>query len=114
MDIRTEDVDGICIVTISGDLDTTTSPMLQARLEEEIDQGRLLFIFELSATRYVSSMGLRVFLSHLKKLKSKQGQMLLSGCNQVVSDVLRMSGFLAYFQLVDSRQQAIDSFAKPE
>lgn len=112
MDLRSEQVNGICVLDISGDLDTMTAPVLQAKLEDELEQGRLFFILDLSETRYVSSMGLRVFLSHLKKLKSIEGQMMLSGCNQLISDVLKMSGFLAYFKLVETREEALQALLK--
>lgn len=107
MDLQKQLVDGYCVVEVAGDIDTGTSATLQACLEEELAQGNKQFIIDLTNTRYVSSMGLRVFLSHLKKLKASNGSMILSGCNALITDVLRMSGFLNYFQLTANTSEAL-------
>lgn len=107
MNIQKQLLDGICIVEVAGDIDTGTSATLQSCLDEELAQGNKQFIIDLADTRYVSSMGLRVFLSHLKKLKASNGSMVLSGCNELITDVLRMSGFLNYFQLAADKSEAL-------
>lgn len=107
MDIKKQQINNCCLIEVIGDIDTSTSPTLQDSLDEELSQGKRLFVIDLANTRYVSSMGLRALLSHLKKLRTDQGSMVISGCNQLITDVFRMSGFLKYFELADNKDDAI-------
>ena len=108
MDIVKTQHESCCVIEVIGDIDTTSSPSLQKELNNELEQGTQLFIIDMSATRYVSSMGLRVFLSHLKKVKANNGSLVLSGCNQLITDVFRMSGFLNYFKLTTNKSEALE------
>ena len=76
---------------ISGRLDTTTAPQLEAELKQivgEITELTLDF-FELE---YMSSAGLRVLLA-AQKVMNNQGRMVVKNVNDAIMEVFEMTGF---------------------
>lgn len=88
--IKTKDGEKLT-VALSGRLDTTTSPVLQASLAEDIDAVKEL-VFDMKGLEYISSAGLRVLLSSQKTM-NKQGSMKLTGVCEAVKEVFDVTGF---------------------
>lgn len=99
------------LIQVDGDIDTLTAPELQACLNGELKESAQTFVVDLSNVRYISSMGLRVFLSHLKRVKAQSGSMVIAGAGQLVSEVFRMSGFANYFEMTADPQLAREKLA---
>lgn len=78
-------------VAVSGRLDTTTSPELDAALNESYD-GLKELIFDFSGLEYISSAGLRVLLS-AQKTMNDQGTMKVTNVNETVNEVFEVTGF---------------------
>ena len=91
MDIRKELTENRRDVAVSGRLDTTTAPELDAALREALPGVKEL-VLDFSALDYISSAGLRVLLS-AQKTMSKQGSMKLTGVNESVMEVFEITGF---------------------
>ena len=72
-------------LTVSGRLDTTTAPELEAALDEVLENTKEL-IFNLENLEYISSAGLRVILKAQKSIKTK-GSMKLTGVNDSIMEV---------------------------
>ena len=83
-------------VKLTGRLDTVTAPQLEAELGLD---GVEEVVFEISGLDYVSSAGLRLFLS-VQKTLSKRGGMTISGATEVVREVFEMTGLADIFNLV--------------
>ena len=80
---------GDLTVMIEGRLDTVTAPELESALAEKYAEADFL-TFDCEALVYVSSAGLRVLLGAHKKMK---GKMKLKNVNELVMEVLEMTGF---------------------
>ena len=80
---------GNVTVIIDGRLDTITSPELEGSLGGIYDDAAFL-TFECEKLSYISSAGLRVLLNAHKKMK---GEMKLVHVNELVTEVLEMTGF---------------------
>ncbi|MBQ9180146.1 MAG: STAS domain-containing protein [Firmicutes bacterium] len=76
---------------LSGRLDTTTSPDLDATINEQIDSIDELYL-DFTGLEYISSAGLRVLLSAQKKM-GKKGGMTLTGVQDTVMEVFEVTGF---------------------
>ena len=76
-------------VEIDGRLDTTTAPDLESFLGENI-LGINSLVFDCEKLIYISSAGLRVLLTAHKRMK---GAMKLINVNELVMEVLEMTGF---------------------
>lgn len=99
MDIKASLIQDCLVVSITGELDTTTTPELEAILAQESQANPKSYIFDLADMDYISSVGLRVFLANLKKVKAAGGRMLLSGLNEEVQEVFDMAGFTSLFEI---------------
>ena len=78
-------------VKVSGRLDTTTAPDLEAELKDLLATTTDLTI-DFSDLDYISSAGLRVLLATHKELLGK-GKMTITGVNEIVHEVFEVTGF---------------------
>ena len=76
---------------VTGRLDTTTAPNLEAVINELSEDIKEL-VFDMSGVEYISSAGIRVLISAHKKMKSNQGTMRIEKANDIVCEVFEMTG----------------------
>ena len=76
---------------ITGRLDTTTAPNLEAVINELSDDTKEL-VFDMSEVEYISSAGIRVLLGAYKKMNSNAGIMRIEKPNDMVLEVFEMTG----------------------
>lgn len=79
------------IIELAGRLDTTSAPDLDKIINEDIE-GTKNLVFNVKALEYISSAGLRVFLSAQKKMQKVGTMKLLNVCEGVM-EVFEMTGF---------------------
>ena len=91
MNITTKKENGTLTITVSGRLDTVSSPELEKTLTENLS-GVTTMIFDLAEMTYTSSAGLRVLLK-AQKLMSSLGNMKLIHVPEAVMEILEMTGF---------------------
>ena len=92
MTIEKKIENGNVTIKVSGRLDTTTAPELEAALDEVLENTKEL-IFNLENLEYISSAGLRVILKAQKSMNTK-GSMKLTGVNDSIMEVFDITGFL--------------------
>ena len=78
-------------VKVSGRLDTTTAPELEASLKESFE-GLEKLALDFSELEYLSSAGLRVLLQ-AQKVMNKQGDMIVKNVNETVMEIFEVTGF---------------------
>ena len=78
-------------LAISGRLDTTTAPQLEAELKSSID-GVTALTLDFAELEYLSSAGLRVLLA-AQKVMNKQGSMVIRHVNETIMEVFEITGF---------------------
>ena len=76
---------------ITGRLDTTTAPNLEAVINELSEDIKEL-VFDMSGVEYISSAGIRVVLGAYKKINSNLGTMRIEKANEIVHEVFEMTG----------------------
>jgi anti-anti-sigma factor len=108
MELREERKGDALIVTPVGRLDTNTSDEFHSLLTSRLDAGVRRLVIDMSATDYVSSAGLRVFLLAAKKLRDTGGQMALAGMNPSVKQVFALSGLLTIFAVEADADRALE------
>ena len=79
------------IIEIAGRLDTTTAPVLDKAINEELKDVKNL-VLDLNGLEYISSAGLRILLNAQKKMQ-KIGSMKVTGVCEEVMEVFEMTGF---------------------
>ena len=78
-------------IILTGRLDTTTAPQLEAELKQSIN-GVTSLAMDFAGLEYISSAGLRVLLS-AQKVMNKQGSMVVRHANETIMEVFEVTGF---------------------
>ena len=78
-------------IELTGRLDTTTAPQLEAELKRDIN-GIEKLVFDFVNLEYLSSAGLRVLLA-AQKVMNKQGEMVIRNVNETIADIFEVTGF---------------------
>ena len=110
MEITVKTMNDVEIVFLNGRLDAYNSNLVENKLDELIDSGKIKMVADLSRVEYISSSGLRVMLSSLKKLNKLGGALKLSSLQPYVREVFEIAGFTQLFQIYDSEDEAVISF----
>lgn len=97
----------IKIAHFKGNLDTNTAPSAEEELRPIFEESGAKLIINLAETNYVSSAGLRIFLASAKKISANAGVFKLCSPNDVVKEILDISGFSTILDVVDSEEDAI-------
>ena len=79
-------------LSLTGRLDTTTAPELEAVIKENIT-GVTNLVMDFAGLEYLSSAGLRVILS-AQKTMNKQGEMVIRNLNETINEVFEITGFI--------------------
>lgn len=82
---------------LSGKLDTTTAPNLDAAIEEKIS-GLKEIVFDCKDLEYVSSAGLRVILK-TQKTMNQQGSMKLTNVSDTIMEIFDITGFVDFLNI---------------
>lgn len=81
----------VLTLAVAGRLETTTAPELEAVVKTELD-GVDSLVLDFSNLEYISSAGLRVLLT-AQKAMNQQGEMKVTGVNEIVGEVFEITGF---------------------
>lgn len=77
--------------SISGRLDTATTPEAESALKDGLDKVTEL-VLDFKELDYISSSGLRLLLT-LQKQMNTQGSMKIINVNDIVSEIFDITGF---------------------
>lgn len=78
-------------LALTGRMDTTTAPQLEAELKAGLN-GVTKLVLDFAALTYLSSAGLRVILSAQKQM-NRQGCMVVRNVNETISEIFDVTGF---------------------
>jgi len=98
----------IACILPQGRIDTFNSSQFDQSIQPLLKQETYLLI-DLSECNYISSTGLRIFLSAEKKLKAKGGALYISSVSPEVFQVFEMAGLCKVFHISKNRQIAIEA-----
>ena len=108
MEIKTHEMDDVKVVDLIGNLDTSTSPQAEARINELLDAGTSKMVINLEQIDYLSSSGLRVFLRAAKRMMANGGSVALCNPNALVMKILQHSGFDSILDIKTSLKEALE------
>ena len=109
MEVVVTNESDVFVFTLRGRLDAVTVPQLEERLNVWFEQSGKKLIFDLDELDYISSAGLRVFLTTAKKMKARDGKLGMARLRDNVKDVFTISGFIALIPAYDTLGAAQDA-----
>lgn len=96
------------LIALSGRIDSSKAPEVEAKFKELIEKGRYRYVLDMSGVEYVSSAFLRVLVSTLKTVKRwNRGNIYLAALPQRVREVLELAGLLPLFKVYDTAAEAV-------
>lgn len=99
MDIKIANQETGTLVTLDGRLDTPASLEAAPALESLKEKAGGTIVLDCSRLSYISSSGLRIFLTLRKAAGEKGGKIIVRGLTPEVRSVFMMTGFLNLFQI---------------
>jgi anti-anti-sigma factor len=98
---------GQTVLLVSGRMDAESAPQFEEECRACIAEGITDLVVDLADLTYVSSMGLRSFISIAKTLQEKQGALRLCRLKGLVKQVFEITGLLGMFRVYDSVEAAL-------
>lgn len=98
------------IISPEGRLDSNTSAAFEKQVLEVLAGGAKSVLMDFSQIDYMSSAGLRVVLLAAKRLKAGGGKLVICGLSASITEVFRVSGFLAALNVVSDLSSARQCF----
>ena len=94
-----QETDERIIAVLSGEMDTTAAAQVEKDLQPLLDGKGQEIVLDCKDLEYISSSGLRVLLSILKQAQAVGSRVVLKNVNDVIHDVLEISGFISIFDI---------------
>ena len=98
MNTTIEDKDGIMTVAFEGSMDTVAVPDVEAAIQPIFTSETKEIIIDCSKMDYISSSGLRVFLSIALDTRPKGKHVCITGLNDLLQTVFGATGFNSLFE----------------
>ncbi|MCA9969224.1 MAG: anti-sigma factor antagonist [Anaerolineales bacterium] len=97
MNIHIRQSGQVTIVTLAGEIDSRTAVQVEEQLLPLATPGCKILL-EMSQVAYLSSAGLRILLLLYRRIASQNGQVVLSGLQEMLRDTMAITGFLDFFE----------------
>jgi anti-sigma B factor antagonist len=97
---RTED--GVVTVTVVGEVDTFTAPVLRSSLDTQLEQSPRELVIDLSGVQFLGSAGLAVLVETQKAARSRDIGLRLIATTRAVTRPLEVTGLIDLFTIADS------------
>jgi anti-anti-sigma factor len=104
-------VQGIPVVSISGRLDTVSSPVFDAQTASLLEEKHVRILLDASAMTYVSSVGLRSIIRIIKHTSQSGGRTGIFSVPPQILEVIEISGFQRLLDIYPDRETALNGSA---
>lgn len=112
MKILEEKKESAVVFTIEGRLDTSSSPEVEKKILDAINDGTNEVILDFSKLEYISSSGIRILIKCHKALQKQDGHLSLASVPKPIENILYITGFLPYFKIFEGQAQALEAARK--
>jgi anti-sigma B factor antagonist len=106
LDVMIDRGDGECVVTVNGEVDVYTSPILRERLVEAMDQDCRRMMVSLDGVDFIDSSGLGVLVGCLRRVKERDGGLVLICSREQILKIFRITGLDKVFAISATLGQA--------
>ena len=93
---------GAVTVTVVGEVDTFTAPVLRSSLDSQLEQSPRELIIDLSGVQFLGSAGLAVLVETQKAARSRDVALRLIATTRAVTRPLEVTGLIDLFTIADS------------
>ena len=97
MKTTVQELDGRLVAVLAGELDTAAAAEPEAALKPLFESTGKDLVLDCADLQYIASSGIRILVNLLKTAKAKGDRVVLKNVNEVIRDVLELTGFVSYF-----------------
>lgn len=109
MNLHTKTIEDYLVIEFDGRLDAITADNVEVKINDFINRGNKNIILDFANLVFISSLGLRVVLATLKKIKAVSGKLRVCNMNEEITEVFDISGFNAIFIIFETLDEALAS-----
>jgi anti-sigma B factor antagonist len=91
--------DDTVVVSLTGELDPHTVPMLAEELDDALASGVTSVALDLSGLTFIDSSGLRVVISTHRQLEERGGKLVVRQPSDTVRRLLELTGLLGHIEV---------------
>ncbi|MFW6365234.1 MAG: STAS domain-containing protein [Spirochaetota bacterium] len=111
MDLKLRREGNVIIIYLSGRLDVHLSSDVEKEINKIIKENPdVHLLLDLSDVEYMSSSGLRIFVSTMRILRDNRKKLKLSNINSAVKKIFEVVELMDMFDIYDSEKEALESF----
>ena len=107
IDIKRKKEGQIDVIVIKGEVDASSSILLDNAIKETIEKGSKRIMIDCSALEYISSAGLGVFMSYIEEMKKKKTKFVVSGLNEKVRHVFEILGLDQLLKITVTKEEGL-------
>jgi anti-sigma B factor antagonist len=111
LDTEVQELSGVHVVRVAGEIDVYTSPELKSALNKAITSGAVNLVVDLTAVDYMDSSGFGTLLGATKRVRPKGGTINLVGCSEAVARMLTITRLNTIFGVFSSLDDALKSMS---
>jgi anti-sigma B factor antagonist len=110
MEITTQDVRQIEVITVKGRVDSVEAAGLVKALESALRRGKYKIVVDMGQVEYMSSAGFRALGdAQRNSQRNQRGEVILANVPALVHEALELVGFTEYFHIEESVSAALKS-----
>jgi len=102
MEVKIIEKDQVLVAELAGRLDTAVSQEVSLQLQPLVDNADKTLVLDCKKLEYISSSGLRIFLTIRKAAAAKGGKVIVRDISSEIRQVFMMTGFLNLFEVTSS------------
>ena len=110
INIQIEEAREAFIIRVEGRMDAVSTPILERKFVEKIEEGKKNLVLDFAKVDYLSSAGMRLLLSTTKKLSQEKGGLHLCSVNEGVMEIIKMAGFERIINIFPTEEIALQGF----
>lgn len=111
MELKTKKVNNVIVIYLSGKLDVHASADIEKEINKIIKQDPSShLLLNLAQVEYMSSSGLRIFVSTMRILKESKRKLKLCAMNNAVKKIFEVVELMDMFSIYDTEEDALKDF----
>jgi anti-sigma B factor antagonist len=99
MEVHIIESEGTMTARLVGRLDTPAATDVSRDIQPLLDHADQTLVLDCSELTYISSSGLRIFLTIRKAAAARGGHVVIEGLSNEIRQVFMMTGFLQLFEI---------------
>lgn len=111
-EVTQEDHGDITVFHLTGRLDGVNSPEIQEKISAVLKKGTQILVLDCARLEYMSSAGIRVLLRSYHQAGARSTKIVLTAVPKTIEQTLYVTGFLSYFKIYNSTQDALKHLKK--